>query len=54
MTKCCTICMKKFCEIRDTIENCKNCISEVYLQFMQIDKKLEEVNEPRKNEQFKE
>lgn len=42
MTKCCKKCLKIFCEKRDTIEDCKDCISEVYYMMQQIDKKLKE------------
>lgn len=45
MTDCCRKCMKKFCNNRGTIENCKDCISEVYLAMIEIDKKLEDYNE---------
>lgn len=39
MTKCCQICSKIFCEKRNTIENCKDCISFVWLAMQEIDKK---------------
>lgn len=38
MTNCCKKCMKKFCEERDRIENCKNCISEVYNLLLKLNK----------------
>lgn len=51
MTKCCRICMKLLCEQRGTIENCVDCVSEVYLALQKIDKKLNEnyggKNEPK-------
>ena len=40
MTNCCRICSKIFCEQRDKIENCKNCVSYVWLALQKIDKKL--------------
>lgn len=43
MTKCCRICMKKFCKKRNTVENCKDCVSEVYLELIKINKIIEEV-----------
>lgn len=39
MTKCCQICSKIFCKDRDKIENCKDCISFVWLAMQEIDKK---------------
>jgi hypothetical protein len=48
MTNCCRKCSKKFCEKRDTVEDCKDCVSFVLLAFREIDKKLE-WEERRKN-----
>lgn len=45
MTNCCRKCMKKFCKDRDAIEDCPNCISEVYLHILELNKKLEEDND---------
>ena len=42
MSNCCNKCMKKFCENRDKIENCKNCISEVYFQILQLNEIIAE------------
>lgn len=42
MTNCCRKCMKKFCKDRNTIENCKDCISELYNELIKIDKKITE------------
>ena len=39
--ECCKKCIK-FCEKRDTIENCKDCVSEVYHLMKKIDKKIKE------------
>lgn len=44
MTNCCRKCVKVFCKYRDAIEDCKECISEVFLSLMEIDKKLKEEN----------
>ena len=41
MTNCCRKCVKKFCEKRNTIEDCSDCISFVWLALKEIDKKLE-------------
>ena len=46
-TKCCRKCIKRFCINRDTIEDCPNCISEVYYELMKINKIIEE--EERRN-----
>lgn len=40
MIDCCKKCLKIFCEKRNEIEECSNCISEVYWYFQKIDKKL--------------
>lgn len=40
MTNCCRKCSKKFCEQRDEIEDCENCVSYVWLAMQEIDKKL--------------
>lgn len=42
MTDCCRKCSKKFCENRNQIEGCKDCVSFVWLAMQEIDKKLEE------------
>lgn len=42
MTNCCRKCSKIFCENRDKIEDCKDCISFVWLTLQQLDKKLKE------------
>lgn len=42
MIECCRKCLKIFCEKRNTIENCKECISEVYYQIKQLNKQVEE------------
>lgn len=42
MSNCCRKCLKIFCEKRDKIENCPNCISEVYQQLLKLNKKMEE------------
>lgn len=42
MTNCCRKCMKKFCKDRNTIENCEDCISELYNELIKIDKKIME------------
>lgn len=38
MTNCCKKCMKKFCKNRDMKENCKDCVSEVYLEILKLNK----------------
>lgn len=40
MTDCCRKCAKKFCEKRNQIEDCSECISYVWLAMQEIDKKL--------------
>lgn len=40
MTECCRKCLKMLCKKRDTVEDCPDCISEVYWHLQQIDKKL--------------
>lgn len=42
MTNCCRKCMKKFCEKRDMIEDCPDCVSEVYLEIQRLNKIIEE------------
>lgn len=49
MTNCCRKCMKKFCIKRDTIENCKDCVSEVYNEILKI--KMEENNDFRRRQE---
>lgn len=48
LTNCCRKCSKKFCEKRGLIEDCKDCVSYVWLSFQDSDKKLtsaeEEIN----------
>lgn len=45
MTNCCRKCMKKFCTNRNTVEDCKDCISEVYKEILKI--KMEDNNDFR-------
>lgn len=47
MTNCCRKCAKIFCENRDKIEDCKNCISYVWLAMQKIDKKLDNQKEKK-------
>ena len=42
MTKCCKRCTKLLCPNRNKIEDCKDCVSYVWLAMQEIDKKLEE------------
>lgn len=42
MTECCRKCSKIFCEKRDTLEGCKDCISYVLLEFRKINEKIGE------------
>lgn len=42
MTNCCRKCAKLMCENRDKIEDCKDCVSYVWLAMQEIDKKLKE------------
>ena len=42
MTNCCRKCSKIFCEKRDTIEDCPECISFLYLELQRLDKIIEE------------
>ena len=47
-TNCCRKCCKIFCENRNEIEDCQQCISYVLQSFREIDKKLnikEEIND---------
>jgi len=39
-TNCCRKCSKKFCENRNEIEDCKDCVSYVWLALQEIDEKL--------------
>lgn len=40
-TKCCRKCAKLFCEKRNQIEDCKECVSYLWLALQEIDKKLD-------------
>lgn len=42
MTNCCRKCLKVFCDKRNEIENCKNCISEVYYMLKQLNEQIKE------------
>ena len=42
MTNCCRKCSKKFCANRNEIENCKDCVSYLWLALQEIDKNLKE------------
>lgn len=41
MTNCCRKCAKLMCSERDKIEDCKDCVSYVWLALQEIDKKLD-------------
>lgn len=45
MTNCCRKCMKMMCKGRNKIEDCKNCVSELYLHIKELNKLLEEDKE---------
>lgn len=47
MTDCCRKCAKIFCKNRDRIEDCKNCVSYVWLAMQEIDKKLDNQKEKK-------
>ena len=49
LTNCCRKCSKKFCENRGLIEDCKDCMSYVYLSLQELDKKLTPVEEVYSN-----
>ena len=42
MTNCCRKCAKLTCKDRDKIEDCKDCVSYVWLAMQKIDKKMED------------
>jgi len=42
MTHSCRICAKMACLMRDKIEDCKDCVSYVWLALQEIDRKIEE------------
>ena len=44
-TSCCRKCSKIFCEQRNKIEDCKNCISFVLLALKEIDKERGKEND---------
>ena len=56
MTNCCRKCMKIFCENRDNIEDCPDCVSEVYLMLQKLMKlegnNVNENNFGKKSEKF--
>lgn len=41
MTNCCRKCAKLMCSKRNEIEDCKDCVSYVWLALQEIDKKLD-------------
>lgn len=45
MTHSCRICIKIFCPKRGEIEDCEECVSEVYAHLLELDRKLEEEND---------
>lgn len=45
MTNCCRKCAKLMCENRGSIEDCKDCVSYVWLAMQKIDEKLKEREE---------
>lgn len=47
MTNCCRKCAKVFCKNRNEIEDCKNCISYVWLAMQEINKKLDNQKEKK-------
>ena len=49
LTNSCRKCSKKFCENRGKIENCKECVSFVWLSLQELDKKLTPVEEVYSN-----
>lgn len=47
MTNCCRKCSKIFCYNRDKTENCKDCISYVYIAIQKIDNKIKDQKEKK-------
>lgn len=45
MIHSCRICSKIFCEKRNTVENCKECISFLYCDLKKLNKIIEEEKE---------
>ena len=40
VTNCCRICSKMFCPNRNEIENCKDCVSFVWLELKKLNEKV--------------
>lgn len=49
MTNCCRKCAKLMCENRNKIENCKDCVSFLWLELKRLNKIMERGNEKYKN-----
>ena len=43
MTNCCRKCSKIFCEKRNEIEDCKDCVSFVLQEFRKLNNKVEKI-----------